>query len=252
VWTKEGLRPIENVKAKEWVLARDEKTGALVWGRVASTSARVAESVIALTLHDEAGVVQRLEVTPEHPFRVRDRGWVGAGSLVPGQEVHEVEDGAWLQVVRVAPVPKRALVYNFEVEDFHTYFVGDLGAWVHNSCSGYLGRQSNRIGKEGEAKLRAYLGDKAISQKTYKTTLGKRRADFIVDNEIHEAKAGRKGIGEKMQGQIDKDAELLKSGKVDGVTWHFFKSSLTKDDGATPDLVKALKSAGIGMKIHGY
>lgn len=26
-------------------------------------------------------------------------------------------------------------VYNFEVEDFHTYFVGDTSVLVHNSCS---------------------------------------------------------------------------------------------------------------------
>ncbi|MCM1006331.1 MAG: HINT domain-containing protein [Ruminococcus flavefaciens] len=28
------------------------------------------------------------------------------------------------------------LVYNFQVEDFHTYFVGDCGVWVHNA-NGY-------------------------------------------------------------------------------------------------------------------
>ena len=26
-------------------------------------------------------------------------------------------------------------VYNFEVEDFHTYYVGDTGVLVHNTCS---------------------------------------------------------------------------------------------------------------------
>ena len=26
------------------------------------------------------------------------------------------------------------LVYNFKVEDFHTYFVGDCTVWVHNDC----------------------------------------------------------------------------------------------------------------------
>ena len=25
-------------------------------------------------------------------------------------------------------------VYNFTVEDFHTYFVSELGVWVHNTC----------------------------------------------------------------------------------------------------------------------
>jgi hypothetical protein len=26
-------------------------------------------------------------------------------------------------------------VYNFEVENYHTYFVGELGVWVHNTCN---------------------------------------------------------------------------------------------------------------------
>lgn len=25
-------------------------------------------------------------------------------------------------------------VYNLEVEDFHTYYAGELGVWVHNAC----------------------------------------------------------------------------------------------------------------------
>ena len=25
-------------------------------------------------------------------------------------------------------------VYNFDVEGYHTYFVGEVGAWVHNGC----------------------------------------------------------------------------------------------------------------------
>ncbi|HND80462.1 MAG TPA: hypothetical protein PLS39_08555 [Accumulibacter sp.] len=25
-------------------------------------------------------------------------------------------------------------VYSLEVEDFHTYYVGELGVWVHNEC----------------------------------------------------------------------------------------------------------------------
>lgn len=33
-------------------------------------------------------------------------------------------------------VPYEATVYNLEVEDFHTYFIGQMGVWVHNTdCS---------------------------------------------------------------------------------------------------------------------
>jgi len=30
----------------------------------------------------------------------------------------------------------RATVYNIEVEGWHTYFVGELGVWVHNANCG--------------------------------------------------------------------------------------------------------------------
>jgi hypothetical protein len=33
----------------------------------------------------------------------------------------------------VAPWAYQCTVYNFEVEDFHTYFVGELGIWVHDT-----------------------------------------------------------------------------------------------------------------------
>ena len=27
------------------------------------------------------------------------------------------------------------MVYNFQVEEFHTYFVSELGVWVHNAAN---------------------------------------------------------------------------------------------------------------------
>lgn len=33
-------------------------------------------------------------------------------------------------------------VYNLEVEDFHTYYVGKLGVWVHNECRQQTAQQS--------------------------------------------------------------------------------------------------------------
>jgi hypothetical protein len=44
----------------------------------------------------------------------------------------------------------RCTVYNLEVEDFHTYFVGTLGAWVHNDC--FTEGGIARVYGQGEAK----------------------------------------------------------------------------------------------------
>jgi hypothetical protein len=47
----------------------------------------------------------------------------------------EAKDGKWLTVEAVQPTQEKAIGYNLEVENDHTYFVGESNAWVHNnSC----------------------------------------------------------------------------------------------------------------------
>jgi RHS repeat-associated protein len=254
VWTTEGLRPIEHVKAGDWVLAQSDETGALAWREVARTFERSTKLVVSLALEDDMGAAERLEVTAEHPFWARGRGWVEAGDLAFGQQVLSA-GGAWLRVGGATWVQSDVAVYNFEVRELHSYFVGHIGAWVHNSCGGYLGKRSNKVGKEGEAKLREYLKNKgkAHEQVTFETDLGSRRADFVVGKSIHEAKAGfSEYLGGLAEQQIAKDKLLLQSGNVRSVTWHFFKSSVTKKGGAATTVLDALEEAGIRVKIHDH
>src|SRR5690606_10045560 len=82
-------------------------------------------------LEDEDGEVERLRATVEHPFWT-DRGWVGARDLVTSDRVLQ-RSGAWSRVTRVSETGERVTVYNFEVEQFHTYFVGEHGLLVHNN-----------------------------------------------------------------------------------------------------------------------
>ncbi|WP_235533324.1 polymorphic toxin-type HINT domain-containing protein, partial [Paenibacillus sp. Leaf72] len=43
-------------------------------------------------------------------------------------------DGSKLAIDKIEKESREATVYNFEVEDFNSYFVSNLGIWVHN-CS---------------------------------------------------------------------------------------------------------------------
>ena len=80
-----------------------------------------------------------LRCTTEHPFFVRGRGWVGAGRLEVGDELIS-DRGELLLVVAAETRREPADHFNFEVEDWHTYFVAeteaDPGVWVHNKCGG--------------------------------------------------------------------------------------------------------------------
>ncbi|MBR1432399.1 MAG: hypothetical protein IJ585_14385 [Ruminococcus sp.] len=84
-----------------------------------------------LHLHTDEGDI---DTTTNHPFYVIGQGWTAAGDLVEGDEVYNL-DGTTSVVLgsEIEKLDECVLVYNLEVEDFHSYFVGDVPVLVHNS-----------------------------------------------------------------------------------------------------------------------
>jgi Flp pilus assembly pilin Flp len=125
VHTEHGLRAIEDVEEGDYIWSRDDHSGALALQRVEHKFITPEREIRALTLEHE-----ELHVTPEHPFWTQ-QGWKSAKALHEGEYVELFPD-EWTRVVANEPLPELVTVYNFEVEDFHTYFVGNEGVWVHN------------------------------------------------------------------------------------------------------------------------
>lgn len=81
-----------------------------------------------------------IETTAEHPFFVKDQGWVDAKELAVGDNLIS-DSGSTVTVVSVTHVLHGTpiSVYNFEVENEHTYFVGEYESddfvLVHNACA---------------------------------------------------------------------------------------------------------------------
>ena len=76
---------------------------------------------------------EEIVATGTHPFYVYKFGWTTARALRAG-DVLVLSNG---ELVTVEWIDHEILenpikVYNFEVEDFHTYFVGESGILVHN------------------------------------------------------------------------------------------------------------------------
>ena len=137
VHTERGLVPIEEIRRGDRVWSQDDETGEEGYRRVAQTFVTPDQPTLELELVGNGHTMEVLEVTGEHPFWVSGRGWVAAQELQPGDEVY-TSRGGWLRVSGGTWMDRTTTVYNFEVEDFHTYFVGEVGVWVHNNCGARL------------------------------------------------------------------------------------------------------------------
>jgi len=121
-------KPIEQIKAGDFVLSRDEKTHEIKAQRVRRLTVHQVKG--SLVLHFSNG--EKIETTEEHPFYVAGQGFLPAGRLALDLNCI-MRDQAHAKIVQVEPQwDKSHLVYNIVVEGFHTYFVGKSGIWVHN------------------------------------------------------------------------------------------------------------------------
>jgi hypothetical protein len=125
------VRPIQTVKTGDLVQTKDPQTGKIGAGKVTKTSVRQAPATVALKF--STGEV--IECTPEHPFYVEGVGFTPAGQLGIGTSI-VTRAGPAVQVTKVERQDAPVTVYNFTVQDGHTYFVGTVngGLWVHNDC----------------------------------------------------------------------------------------------------------------------
>ncbi|MCG8441252.1 MAG: HINT domain-containing protein, partial [Caulobacterales bacterium] len=84
-----------------------------------------------MELEGSAGIRSTHEVTGNHPYWAEGRGWTQVEALRPGDQI-AAADGDILTVTALAATGEMQPVFNFEVDDHHTYFVGGDGAWVHD------------------------------------------------------------------------------------------------------------------------
>ena len=157
VLAKDGLKNIEAIRPGDIVWSRDEFTKESDWRPVLETFITHPEEIFQLTYRlrgPPVGLItsenaqstsqtlreETLGVTPPHPFFVISRstpGFVPAGQLRAGDVLQLANDGTAVVVSitrQPAPDGTAFATYNFEVADFHTYFVGEAGVWVHNTC----------------------------------------------------------------------------------------------------------------------
>lgn len=142
-----GKKPIEEIRVGDWVVSDPDdyilptpraprKRNEIVFRQVTKTFVTDDQPVSHVTVWDfAADIEETIRVTPNHPFYEEDIGrWVPVSQMGFGSRLVNAVFGNIL-VGKVEHEVERARVYNFEVDEFHTYYVSRLAIWVHNHCA---------------------------------------------------------------------------------------------------------------------
>ena len=144
VLTKEGNKPIEEIQAGDLVYATDPETGGSGYKEVLRTFRKESDVLIHVFVNGE-----EIETTAVHPFWVENR-WVSAKDLKEG-DLLTLADGSAARISGVygEKLDEAVVVYNFEVEEFHTYYVTEAGVLVHNANKvggcGVTGNKADKV-----------------------------------------------------------------------------------------------------------
>ena len=133
VLTTKGHVPIETIKVGDMVWAENPETGEKSLKRVAQTFIRKTDQFVHIKVDG-----QKITTTPEHPFWVSQKGWTDAIELHTGDKL-VLQNGkiVTIELIQHELLEDFVTVYNFEVEDFHTYYVTKSNILVHNAPCGY-------------------------------------------------------------------------------------------------------------------
>ncbi len=134
VHTSEGTTPIEEIEPGDYVLAYDEETGESGYQKVVRLFRNTTDELAHVTVASgDSGETEEIICTPGHKFYVEGE-WIAAGELESG-DVLTLADGSKTEVISVTveELETPTIIYNFEVENWHNYYVADEGVLVHNT-----------------------------------------------------------------------------------------------------------------------
>lgn len=147
-----GNVKIEDICPGDLVWSSDPEYGVTELKLVTQTFENETDHLVHITVGGE-----EIVTTPSHPFYSPRMEWTDAVQLRAGDILVTV-NGEYVIVEQVQHeiLEDPVKVYNFEVEDYHTYYIGENNLLVHNKCGGSSasksqgGSTSVRIGQAGE------------------------------------------------------------------------------------------------------
>lgn len=202
--------PIERVAVGTTVYSYNEATGMISTNKVTELFKKQVYETVELTVNGET-----ITTTYEHPFYLpKYSGWIQAGELRVGDAVFTANNElAYVEDVEIVTHEVPVTVYNFTVENDHTYFVGQNSVLVHNACDDIFRQAGNRAGE----KAKADALDDIIAGRNYKKWgLNPKNADDLAVIKYVQKNKTFKGSGCEFAHAVDVNAikQAYNSGKI--------------------------------------
>ena len=171
--TADGEKNIEDIEVGDEVYSSDVETGGVglkhvLWTKVAETT-----DIVHVTIGENV-----IDTTPNHPFYIETYGFKPASELKVGDRVRLLNGtNAEIRSAVTERLDEPVKVYNFEVEDWHTYYVTGAGVLVHNNngCGGSKGGS-------GVGSISTPNSGQGFSPNGYNPQPGERTLDGYVKN----------------------------------------------------------------------
>ena len=152
VLTDKGFKNIEDIQPGDKVYSTSDETGESGYKEVLQVFQKETEVVthVFYEVEKEDGETrtEEIETTLNHLFWCEGE-WKAAGTLKKG-DLLTLADRSQVEVTEITYEDRHTTVYNMEVEDYHTYHVGEDGVWVHNTdmtCGVTSGGGTSESGK---------------------------------------------------------------------------------------------------------
>ncbi|WP_428864877.1 polymorphic toxin-type HINT domain-containing protein [Clostridium sediminicola] len=140
---------------------------------------------------------KKIETTAEHPFYFKGKGWVKALNLKIGNELASKNgERKIVNKIEVKEFDAPITVYNFQVTDFHTYYVTSDAILVHNANCGDA--DVGKLKRLSKREIKAIGGEEVT--RNIKRTHGGSLSNLYIDRKTNEVFAI--GNGSKMGSYI--------------------------------------------------
>ena len=149
VSSKNGLVPIESLKEGDFVYAYNELSDEVELQKVSKTFTHEVNKLVIIKFAN-----REIVTTQIHPLWVNEKGWTLAGNIDVCDSL-KTRDSKSIPVesIKIKITEQPVLVYNIEVENAHTYFVGDNEILVHNKAAKNPYRPKTRGANANDRKM---------------------------------------------------------------------------------------------------